>query len=81
MLANAGGVTVSYFEWVQDFSSFFWTEDEINERLERIMVAAFTAIWKVAQEKQVSLRTAAFIIACARGAGSARGARAVSVRA
>ena len=66
VLANAGGVTVSYFEWVQDFSSFFWTEDEINARLERIMVSAFDAIWLVAQEKQVSLRTAAFIIACHR---------------
>lgn len=66
VLANAGGVTVSYFEWVQDFSSFFWTEDEINARLERIMVSAFDAIWQVAQEKQVSLRTAAFIIACHR---------------
>ena len=66
VLANAGGVTVSYFEWVQDFSSFFWTEDEINARLERIMVGAFNAIWQVAQEKGVSLRTAAFIIACHR---------------
>ncbi|MBI1905425.1 MAG: Glu/Leu/Phe/Val dehydrogenase [Rhodocyclales bacterium] len=66
VLANAGGVTVSYFEWVQDFSSFFWTEDEINTRLERIMVGAFNAIWQVAQEKAVSLRTAAFIIACHR---------------
>ncbi|AWI76304.1 glutamate dehydrogenase [Parazoarcus communis] len=66
VLANAGGVTVSYFEWVQDFSSFFWTEDEINDRLERIMVGAFNAIWQIADEKQVSLRTAAFIIACHR---------------
>lgn len=66
VLANAGGVTVSYFEWVQDFSSFFWTEDEINDRLERIMVHAFEAIWQVAQDKRVPLRTAAFIIACHR---------------
>jgi len=66
VLANAGGVTVSYFEWVQDFSSFFWTEDEINARLERIMVSAFDAIWQVAADKRISLRTAAFVIACHR---------------
>jgi glutamate dehydrogenase (NAD(P)+) len=66
VIANAGGVTVSYFEWVQDFSSFFWSEDEINERLTRIMRDAFAAVWEIAEEKKVSLRTAAFIVACTR---------------
>ena len=66
VIANAGGVTVSYFEWVQDFSSFFWTEEEINQRLTRIMREAFTAVWQLAQDKKVSLRTAAFIVACTR---------------
>ena len=66
VLANAGGVTVSYFEWVQDFSSFFWSEEEINARLESIMMKAFAAIWQTSQERKVSVRTAAFIIACQR---------------
>ncbi len=66
VIANAGGVTVSYFEWVQDFSSFFWDEDEINRRLVRIMKDAFAAVWQVAQENKVSLRTATFIVACKR---------------
>ena len=66
VLANAGGVTVSYFEWVQDFSSFFWSEEEINARLESIMMKAFDAIWQTAQERKLSIRTAAFIIACQR---------------
>ena len=66
VLANAGGVTVSYFEWVQDFSSFFWSEEEINARLDRIMSEAFTAIWQLADDRQLSLRTAAFVIACSR---------------
>ncbi len=66
VIANAGGVTVSYFEWVQDFSSFFWSEDEINARLVRIMQEAFAVIWQVAQDKQVSLRTATFIVGCTR---------------
>jgi glutamate dehydrogenase (NAD(P)+) len=66
VLANAGGVTVSYFEWVQDFSSFFWTEDEINKRLEKIMREAFVALWDVSVQNKVSLRTAAYIVACTR---------------
>jgi glutamate dehydrogenase (NAD(P)+) len=66
VVANAGGVTVSYFEWVQDFSSFFWTEDEINQRLERVMREAFAAVWQVSSEQNVSVRTAAFIVACKR---------------
>ena len=66
VIANAGGVTVSYFEWVQDFSSFFWSEDEINSRLVRIMREAFGAIWLVAKEHKVTLRTATFIVACKR---------------
>jgi len=66
VLANAGGVTVSYFEWVQDFSSFFWSEDEINQRLERLMREAYAAVAQVAREQKVSLRTAAFIVACTR---------------
>ena len=66
VIANAGGVTVSYFEWVQDFSSFFWSEDEINARLVKIMLDAFTSIWEVATTHKVSLRTATFIVACTR---------------
>jgi len=66
VIANAGGVTVSYFEWVQDFSSFFWSEDEINARLVRIMKEAFAGVWQVSQEHKVTLRTATFIVACKR---------------
>lgn len=66
VIANAGGVTVSYFEWVQDFSSFFWGEDEINARLVRIMKEAFAAVWQVSQDHKVTLRTATFIVACKR---------------
>ena len=66
VIANAGGVTVSYFEWVQDFSSFFWSEDEINARLVKIMKDAYAGVWHTAQQHQVSLRTATFIVACTR---------------
>lgn len=66
VIANSGGVIVSYFEWVQDFSSFFWGEEEINLRLEAIQLSAFRDIQKLAGEKNVSLRTAAYIISCQR---------------
>ena len=66
VICNAGGVTVSYFEWVQDFSSFFWSEDEINVRLDKIMVDALRKIWDTADRHQVTLRTATFAVACER---------------
>ena len=66
VICNAGGVTVSYFEWVQDFSSFFWSEDEINVRLDKIMVDALRKIWDTADRHKVTLRTAAFAVACER---------------
>jgi len=66
VICNAGGVTVSYFEWVQDFSSFFWTEDEINVRLDKIMVGALRNIWETADRHKISLRTATFAVACER---------------
>ncbi|HZJ98302.1 MAG TPA: Glu/Leu/Phe/Val dehydrogenase [Oligella sp.] len=66
VLANAGGVTVSYFEWVQDFSSFFWTVDEINHRLDRMMREAYRGIRETAKHHNITMRTAAFVIACTR---------------
>jgi glutamate dehydrogenase (NAD(P)+) len=66
VICNAGGVTVSYFEWVQDFSSFFWTEDEINLRLDKIMVGALKRIWDTADHHKITLRTATFAVACER---------------
>ncbi|MEY2688351.1 MAG: hypothetical protein RL375_2549 [Pseudomonadota bacterium] len=66
VICNAGGVTVSYFEWVQDFSSFFWSEDEINLRLDKIMVDALRKIWDTADRHKISLRTATFAVACER---------------
>ena len=66
VICNAGGVTVSYFEWVQDFSSFFWDEDEINVRLDRIMMNALNNIWDTADKHKITLRTATYAVACER---------------
>ena len=66
VICNAGGVTVSYFEWVQDFSSFFWNEEEINRRLDEILIGAFRHIWDTADKHRITLRTATFAVACER---------------
>ena len=63
ILANAGGVTTSYFEWVQDRHGYFWTEKEVNERLEAKMVEAFDAVLATAKKHNIDMRTAAYIVA------------------
>ncbi|TCM66651.1 glutamate dehydrogenase (NAD(P)+) [Acinetobacter calcoaceticus] len=66
VICNAGGVTVSYFEWVQDMASYFWSEDEINQRLDKLMVQAVEDVWRCAHENKCTMRTAAYILACER---------------
>jgi glutamate dehydrogenase (NAD(P)+) len=63
VLANAGGVVVSYFEWVQDLQNFFWEEDEVNHKLKRIMVRSFQEVWDMGREHKISLRLAASMLA------------------
>jgi glutamate dehydrogenase (NAD(P)+) len=66
VLAGAGGITVSYFEWVQGLQEFFWTEREVHAQLERVITGAFKNVLRVAQERHVHMRTAAHMIAVER---------------
>ena len=76
ILANAGGVVVSYFEWVQNIQSVSWTEDEVNKKLKEIMDAAFASVWDLVQEKHTTLRMGAYLIALKRVV-DAKSARAI----
>jgi len=66
ILANAGGVTVSYFEWVQDRGGYFWTEDLVNERLETIMKRSFHDVLDLSRERRVNMRTASYMVSISR---------------
>lgn len=70
ILANAGGVVVSYFEWVQDLQCFFWEEAEVNSNLERIMTRSFEEVWTFSHEMKVPLRLGAYMLAVDRVAGA-----------
>jgi glutamate dehydrogenase (NAD(P)+) len=71
-LANSGGVIGSYFEWCQDLSGFFWTEEEYNARLLRIMTDNFKRVWDYANDKDIKMRRAAFMVAIKRVADAVR---------
>ncbi len=66
ILANAGGVTVSYFEWVQDLQSFFWDEEEVHKKLRKIMTQALRSVWEIKEQYDTDFRTAAYILAIRR---------------
>jgi glutamate dehydrogenase (NAD(P)+) len=66
ILANAGGVTVSYFEWVQDRGGYFWTEELVNQRLCDIMIQSFRAVLALSEKHKVNMRTAAYMLAISR---------------
>lgn len=72
VLANAGGVTVSYFEWVQNIQKLFWTEDDVNQNLDQIMTRSFKEVYDISVKEKVNMRTAAYMLAIGRVAEAKR---------
>ena len=72
ILANAGGVTVSYFEWVQNLQELLWSEDEISDRLTRILKKSFAEVMNLSRKKKVDMRTAALMLGIGRVAEATR---------
>ena len=72
ILANAGGVVVSYFEWVQDLQRFFWGEGQVNRSLRHIMVRSFEKVWNFSQQQRVPLRPGSYMLAVEKVATAVR---------
>ena len=72
LLASAGGVTVSYFEWVQNNQGYYWSEEEVNEKLEKVMIKAFNRIVEISQNRNVDMRLAAYMVGVQKMAEASR---------
>lgn len=72
VLASAGGVTVSYFEWVQNNQGFYWSEEEVEEKLEKMMVKSFNNIYEMAKNRRIDMRLAAYMVGVRKMAEASR---------
>ncbi|PTY76593.1 glutamate dehydrogenase, partial [Heyndrickxia sporothermodurans] len=72
VLASAGGVTVSYFEWVQNNQGYYWTEEEIDEKLEKVLVHSFENVYNTAETRRVDMRLAAYMVGVRKSAEASR---------
>ncbi|TGU98143.1 glutamate dehydrogenase, partial [Mesorhizobium sp. M00.F.Ca.ET.186.01.1.1] len=72
VLASAGGVTVSYFEWVQNNQGYYWSEEEVEEKLEKVMVRSFESVYSLSQTRRVDMRLSAYMVGARKMAEASR---------